>query len=182
MCGHGTAVAKDTGNCVAVPRGLGMGRVCSHNRISLGIGRFCANSVGFRWSLSLLPHLCPLCVPCGGGGYVGYIRKALEKGYSEHPGSACCTDNMFQIFVRFGRYLCCSLPLFVNRQLQCLHTNSHHVLLLPPMLHRSLWFAKEHALGVKLGRRCPSSLAGRPRSLVQPVHSNLHAPTRSTRF
>ena len=50
---------------------------------------------------------------------MGYIRKALEKGYLEHPGSACCTDDMFQIFVRFGRYLCCSLPPFVNRQLQC---------------------------------------------------------------
>ena len=72
--------------------------------ISLGIGRFCANSVGFRWSSSLLPYLCPLCVPWG-GGYVGYIRKALEKGYLEHPGSACCTDDMFEIFVRFGRYL-----------------------------------------------------------------------------
>ena len=22
----------------------------------------------------------------GGGGYIRYIRKALEKGYSEHPG------------------------------------------------------------------------------------------------
>jgi hypothetical protein len=32
---------------------------------------------------------------------VGYIRKALEKGYSEHPRSACCTDNMSEIFVRF---------------------------------------------------------------------------------
>ena len=32
---------------------------------------------------------------------MGYIRKALEKGYLEHPGSACCTDDMFEIFVRF---------------------------------------------------------------------------------
>ena len=24
---------------------------------------------------------------------MGYIQKALEKGYLEHPGSACCTDN-----------------------------------------------------------------------------------------
>ena len=48
---------------------------------------------------------------------MGYIRKALEKGYSEHPRSACCTDDMSEIFVRFGRCLCCLLPLFVNRQL-----------------------------------------------------------------
>ena len=32
---------------------------------------------------------------------MGYIRKALEKGYLEHPGSACCTDDMFEIFVCF---------------------------------------------------------------------------------
>ena len=79
------------------------------------------------------------------------IRKALEKGYLEHPGFACCTDDMFEIFVRFGRCLRYSLPHFVNRQVPCLHTNSRHVLLLPLMHHRSLWFAKEHALGVKLG-------------------------------
>ena len=66
------------------------------------------------------------------GGYVGYIRKALEKGNSEHPGSACCTDGMFEIFVRFGRHMCFLLPLFVDRQLPCLHTNSLHALLLPP--------------------------------------------------
>ena len=53
---------------------------------------------------------------------MGYIRKALEKGYLEHPGSACCTDNMFKIFVRLGRCMCCLLPLFFNRQLPCLHT------------------------------------------------------------
>ena len=43
---------------------------------------------------------------------MGYIRKALEKGYSEHLRSACCTDDMFEIFVHFGRCLCCLLPLF----------------------------------------------------------------------
>ena len=30
--------------------------------ISLGDGGFCANSVGFWWSSSLLPYLCPLGV------------------------------------------------------------------------------------------------------------------------
>ena len=53
-----------------------------------------------------------------------YIWKALGKGYLEHPRSACWTDDMFEIFVRFGRCLCCLLPLFVNRQLPCLHINS----------------------------------------------------------
>ena len=57
---------------------------------------------------------------------MGYIRKALEKGNLEHPGSACCIDNIFEIFVHFGQGLCCLLPLFVNRQLPCPHTNSLH--------------------------------------------------------
>ena len=106
------------------------------------------NSVGFRWSSSLLPDLCPLCVPKGGGGVYGVYSKALEKGYLEQTRSACCTDGMFEIFVRFGRCLCPLLPLFVNRQLPCLHTNLHHVLLLPPMHHRSLWCTKESAPGM----------------------------------
>ena len=50
---------------------------------------------------------------------MGYIQKALKKGYSEHLGL--------------------------------------HVVL-------------------------TTSLAGRPKSLVQPIHSNLHAPTRNTKF
>ena len=45
---------------------------------------------------------------------MGYIRKALEKGYSEHPRSARCTDGIFENFVRFGRCLCCFLPVFWN--------------------------------------------------------------------
>ena len=68
---------------------------------------------------------------------MGYIRKALEKGYLEHPGSACCTDDMFEIFVHFGWCLCCLLPLFFNRQPR-LHTNSLHGLLLPLIHHKSL--------------------------------------------
>ena len=82
-----------------------------------------------------------------------YIRKALEKGYLEHPGSACCTDDMIESFVRFGRCLCCLLPVFVNRQLPCLHTNSLHGLLLPRMHHKNLWRAKELALGMQSGCR-----------------------------
>ena len=68
---------------------------------------------------------------------MGYIWKTLEKGYFEHPGSACCTDDMFEIFVRFGQCMCCLLPLFFNRQLPCLHINSHRGLLLPRMHHKS---------------------------------------------
>ena len=99
---------------------------------------FYANTERFQGLVPLLPYLCPLSVPRGRGGYVGYIRKALEKVYLEHPGFACCTDNIFEIFVLFGQCLWCLLPLFVNRQLPCLHTNSRNVLLLPPMHHRNL--------------------------------------------
>ena len=60
---------------------------------------------------------------------MGYIRKATERGYLEHPRFACCTDDMLEIFVHFGRCLCCFLPLFVNRQVPCPHTNSHSVLI-----------------------------------------------------
>ena len=80
-----------------------------------------------------LPNLCPLCTHC------------------THSGFACCTDDMFEIFVLFGQCLCCLLPLFVNRQLPCLHKNSRKVLLLLLMHHRNLWCAKERALGVQIG-------------------------------
>ena len=46
------------------------------------------NAERFSELLWLLPRSCPRSVPEGGGGYVGYIRKALEKGYLERPGSA----------------------------------------------------------------------------------------------
>ena len=102
---------------------LGQRVSCQHGAFS-GVGAFVA---------SFAPAECPK-------GYVGYIRKALEKDYLEHPGSACCTDDMFEIFVPFGQCVCCLLPLFVNRQLLCLYTNSHNVLLLPPMRHKNLWW------------------------------------------
>ena len=108
--------------------------------ISLGDVEESANFVCFMGLLPLLPHLCPLSVLYGGGGYGGYIQKALEKGYSKHPRFACCTDNMFEIFVPFGRCLCCSLPRFVDRQPPCLHINSPHVLLLPLMHRKSHWW------------------------------------------
>ena len=72
---------------------------------------------------------------------MGYVRKALEKGYSEHPGSACCTDSMFEIFVSFGQCLCCLLAVFVNRQPPCPDTSSRHVLLHPRMHRNNLWAA-----------------------------------------
>ena len=82
--------------------------------ISLWDTAFGVNTERFQGLVPLLPHLCPLSVPKGGGD-VGYIRKALQKGYLELPGSACCTDDMFEIFVRFGWRVCCLLPLFCQQ-------------------------------------------------------------------
>ena len=67
-----------------------------------------------------------------------------------HPGSACCTDDMSEIFVFLGQCLCCLLPAFVNRQPPCPDTNSRHVLLHPRMHRNNLWFTKEHAPGMDL--------------------------------
>ena len=91
-------------------------------------------------------------LPCLRGGHDAIhriARKAPEKGYLEQPRSACCTDNMPEIFVRFGQCLCCFPSVFINRQPPCPHTNSHHVLLRPQMHHRNHWFGKEHALVVQ---------------------------------
>ena len=129
---------------------------------------------------SLLPTECS-----GGKGMwgVGYNRKGLEKGYLESPTYACCTDDMFEIFVCFGWCLCCLLPLFVNRQPPCPHTNSRHALLHPQMNHKSLWFGKGHALAVQPGcRLLARSPPAKQKGLVQPVRSNLHAPTKNTKF
>ena len=82
---------------------------------------------------------------------MGYIQKALMKGYSEHPRFACCTGDMSGMFVRFGRCLCCSLPRFVNRQLPCVHTNSHPALLHPQMHHNNPWFRNGHAMAGQTG-------------------------------
>ena len=50
--------------------------------------------------------------------------ESPRKRLFRTPRSACFTDNMFETFVHFGRCLCCLLPLFVNKQLSCPHTNS----------------------------------------------------------
>ena len=47
------------------------------------LGIVAGNFVHFRGSQPLLPDLSPASVRLRGGGYVGYIRKALEEGYSE---------------------------------------------------------------------------------------------------
>ena len=119
------------------------------SRHQWGLCQLCAFSGVAALVASFVRTECPE----GGGGYMGYVRKALEKGYLEHPGSACCTDDMFEIFVRFGQCACCLLPLSINRHAPCLPTTSRNVLLPHLMHHRNLWFAKAHALGVCSGCR-----------------------------
>ena len=41
---------------------------------------------GFSGLGAIVPSFVP-AEYSGAGGYVGYIRKALEKGHLEHPGS-----------------------------------------------------------------------------------------------
>ena len=163
------------GMCVIMDRDRGT-HISSARRHLCQLGAFLG--VG-----AIVASFVPAECPVGGGGYVGYIQKALEKGYLEHPRSACCTDGMFKIFVLFGRCLCCLLPLFVNRQPPCPHTNSRQVLLHPQMHCRNLRFAKERALA---GRTGCMLLIGRrlakQKGLVQPVRSNLHATRWNTRF
>ena len=59
-----------------------------------------ANTERFQGSVPLLPHLCPLSVLKG--GYMGYIRKALEKGFSEMYGFGGGVWN--HIFSKIGHY------------------------------------------------------------------------------
>ena len=78
--------------------------------ISLRDVRFGANTERCLGSVPLLPHLCPLSVPKGGGGMWGIFGKPLKRA----------TDDMFEMFVPFrddARVACYLL----------LSTGSHHV-------------------------------------------------------
>ena len=80
--------------------------------------------------MPLLPRLCPLSVPKGGGGYVGDIRKALEKGFSEMHGLGGGSGTIF--FPKIGHYRCqvgFFLSVLVRFQTDCTAP-------LPPLLRR----------------------------------------------
>ena len=63
---------------------------------------------------------CPV-----GGGCVGYVRKALKKGYLEHPGFACCNYGMFEIFGRLGQCVTFFAALFCQ-QFHAMSAYIHH--------------------------------------------------------
>ena len=82
-------------------------------RISLEVVGFYARTERFQGLVPLLPHLCPVSVPRGGGGGVGYIRKAREKGYFGHLG----LHAVLMICLRFSSFLdsaCVACCLFLS--------------------------------------------------------------------
>ena len=84
----------------------------SRHNISLGIGAESANFVRFRGSLPLLPHLCPLSVPYGGGMW-GIFGKPLTRAIRNTPGLHAVLTICLRFLSVFGRCLCGSLPRFV---------------------------------------------------------------------
>ena len=90
---------------------MGLLRYCTNLRYAIRVwylvivAKYLWASVGIVptwWVFAGRHHCCLICayrVSCRGGR--GYIRKALEKGYLEHPGSACCTDDMFDGFIPY---------------------------------------------------------------------------------
>ena len=82
---------------------------------------------------------------------MGYIRKALEKGYLEHPG----LHDVLKTCLRYLSVLddaCAACCLFLSPGSYHVRIQiSPHGLLLPLMHHKSLWCAKGLALGVQSG-------------------------------
>uniref|UniRef100_A0A7S4GGB9 Uncharacterized protein n=1 Tax=Eutreptiella gymnastica TaxID=73025 RepID=A0A7S4GGB9_9EUGL len=102
------------------------------------------------------------------------MQKTFEKGYSEHPGSACCTDDIFENFVRFGQHACCLLPLFCQRaRTMSAHKFTHRAVASPDAPQRPLVPKRARSGGVKWVQASRDKVVGR---------SNLHVPTKSTRF
>ena len=103
--------------------------------ISLRDGKIYANMKGFQGSVaSFVPTECPV-------GGCRRMWKALEKGYLEHPGSACCTDNVFEISVRFGS-ACVACCLFLST------TTCHIFMVLGPVLQFFAWMAKKGGMEI----------------------------------
>ena len=57
------------------------------------------------------PFVCTECPVEGGGGICGVRSKSPRKGLFGTPGFACCTDDMLEIFVRFGQCMISQLPV-----------------------------------------------------------------------
>ena len=85
--------------------------------------------------------ICAHCVSRR-GGYVGYIRKALEKGYLEHPRSACCTEGMIEFLFFVSDSVCVGCCLFLS-------TGSYHVRMqIHPTLKKSQFAPRWHMTNV----------------------------------
>ena len=81
----------------------------------------------------------------------GIFRKPLKRAIWNTPGlHAVLTTCLRFSSILDGACVACCLFLSTGSYHD---TNSLHELLLPQMHHKSLWFAKGHALGVKPGGR-----------------------------
>ena len=110
---------------------------------------------------------------------MGYIWKALEKGYSGlHAVLTICST--FSSVLDDACVACCLL----------LSTGSYHVFIqihtprccIPRGTTKTLGSEKGTLWRGKLGARYSLHFPAMQKSLVQPVRSNLHAPTRNVRF
>ena len=145
---------------------LGRYRSCQHGAFS-GVGSIVASFVSTE---------CPK-----GRGMWGIFGKPLKRAIWNTPGlHAVLTTCVRFLSVSDDVCAACCPLLLTGTHHVCLQI-SRNVLLPPPMHYRNLWCGKELALGVSGGCRCMSLAAGQ-KSLVQPVHSNLHVTTRNTRF
>ena len=97
-------------------------------QISLRVGCDYANMVSFRGVGAIVASFVP--TECR-VGYVGYIQKALEKGYLEHPG----LHAVLTICLRFSSVLdgaCVSCCLFLSTGSYHDHTSISRPLFLIP--------------------------------------------------
>ena len=69
-----------------------------HTTAPISLGRDSCQLGGFLVGVVIVALFVPTVCPHGGGGYVGYTWKALEKGYLEHPG----LHTVLTICVRFS--------------------------------------------------------------------------------
>ena len=96
---------------------------------------------------------------------MGYIWKALEKGYLENPRSACCTDDMFEIFVRFGVLLAASC--FQQAAAMSSYTFTPRAVASPDAPQKPLTHKRARSGGaewVQVIRHEPGSRAKKPRT------------------
>ena len=96
--------------------------VIYHVHISRGPSHLCQLG-GFSGVGAIVASFLP--TECSGGmGMWGIFGKPLKRAIWNTPGLHAVQTICLRFSSFFGQCLCCLLPLFVNRQPPCLHTNS----------------------------------------------------------